>query len=97
MHLAAGKTAAGNEGSLAEQILTPSWIHRTPPGHPCQAPQKAPVSAPTPRLPLKMNSEAFLKAIQAVTNKTVTIEAIEAKYSLEPAVRVALEKALEAE
>jgi hypothetical protein len=44
-----------------------------------------------------MNSEAFLKAIQAVTNKTVTIGAIEAKYSLEPAVRVALEKALEAE
>jgi hypothetical protein len=62
-----------------------------------KAPQKAPVSAPVPRLPLKMNSEAFLKAIQAVTNKTVTIGAIEAKYSLEPAVRFALEKALEAE
>jgi len=46
---------------------------------------------------LKLNSDAFLKAIQAVTNKTVTVSQIEAKYNLNKDVKDALTKAEKSE
>jgi hypothetical protein len=55
---------------------------------------KAPVTA---KAELKLNSEAYLKAIQAVTNKTVTVEQIEAKYTLSNVVKDTLLKASKAE
>lgn len=46
---------------------------------------------------LKLNSEAYLKAIQAVTNKTVTVAQIEAKYTLVGQVKESLTKASKSE
>ena len=46
---------------------------------------------------LKLNSEAYLKAIQAVTNKTVTVAQVEAKYTLGSVVKETLLKASKAE
>ena len=55
---------------------------------------KAPVKA---KAELKLNSEAYLKAIQAVTNKTVTIAQVESKYTLSKVVKDTLLKASKAE
>ena len=55
---------------------------------------KAPVTA---KAELKLNSEAYLKAIQAVTNKTVTVAQVEAKYTLSEVVKETLLKASKAE
>ena len=55
---------------------------------------KAPVVA---KAELKLNSEAYLKAIQAVTNKTVTVAQVEAKYTLGSVVKDTLLKASKAE
>ena len=55
---------------------------------------KAPAKA---KAELKLNSEAYLKAIQAVTNKTVTVAQIEAKYTLVGQVKQSLIKASQAE
>ena len=46
---------------------------------------------------LKLNSEAYLKAIQAVTNKTVTVAQVESKYTLSKVVKDTLLKASKAE
>lgn len=59
---------------------------------------KAPVSkAPVAKPQLKINSEAYLKAIQAVTNKQVTIAQVKAKYDLDPMVLGSLLKASKSE
>lgn len=55
---------------------------------------KAPAKA---KAELKLNSEAYLKAIQAVTNKTVTVAQVEAKYTLSKTVKDTLLKASKAE
>ncbi len=57
---------------------------------------KAPVKA-VAKAELKLNSEAYLKAIQAVTNKTVTLAQVEAKYTLSKVVKDTLLKASKAE
>ena len=57
-----------------------------------KGPQKA-VAKPQ----LKINSEAYLKAIQAVTNKQVTIAQVKAKYDLDTVVLGSLLKASKAE
>ena len=57
---------------------------------------KAPAKAVT-KAELKLNSEAYLKAIQAVTNKTVTVAQVEAKYTLNKVVKDTLLKASKAE
>jgi len=57
-----------------------------------KAPAKAVVKAE-----LKLNSEAYLKAIQAVTNKTVSVAQVEAKYTLSNVVKDTLLKASKAE
>lgn len=57
-----------------------------------KAPKKS-VSKPE----LKLNSEAYLKAIQAVTNKTVTVSQVGAKYALGSVVEETLLKASKAE
>jgi len=57
-----------------------------------KAPKKAVAKAE-----LKLNSEAYLKAIQAVTNKTVTVAQVEAKYTLGSVVKDTLLKASKAE
>ena len=57
-----------------------------------KAPKKAVAKAE-----LKLNSEAYLKAIQAVTNKTVTVAQVEAKYTLGSVVKETLLKASKAE
>ena len=46
---------------------------------------------------LKLNSEAYLKAIQAVTNKQVTLAQVEAKYTLSNVVKETLLKASKSE
>jgi len=46
---------------------------------------------------LKINSEAYLKAIQAVTNKQVTIAQVKAKYDLDTVVLGSLLKASKSE
>lgn len=58
-----------------------------------KGPQKASVDKPD----LKLNSEAFLKGIQAVTNKAVTLAQIESKYNMTSSVREALSKASKSE
>jgi len=50
-----------------------------------------------PKAELKLNSEAYLKAIQAVTNKTVTVAQVESKYTLSKVVKDTLLKASKAE
>jgi len=55
---------------------------------------KAPAKA---KAELKLNSEAYLKAIQAVTNKTVTVAQVESKYTLSKVVKDTLLKASKAE
>ena len=55
---------------------------------------KAPAKA---KVELKLNSEAYLKAIQAVTNKTVSVAQVEAKYTLSSVVKDTLLKASKAE
>lgn len=55
---------------------------------------KAPAKA---KAELKLNSEAYLKAIQAVTNKTVSVAQVEAKYTLSSVVKDTLLKASKAE
>lgn len=57
---------------------------------------KAPAKA-VAKAELKLNSEAYLKAIQAVTNKTVTLAQVEAKYTLSSVVKETLLKASKAE
>ena len=57
---------------------------------------KAPAKA-VAKAELKLNSEAYLKAIQAVTNKTVTVAQVEAKYTLNKVVKDTLLKASKAE
>lgn len=57
---------------------------------------KAPAKA-VAKAELKLNSEAYLKAIQAVTNKTVTVAQVEAKYTLGSVVKDTLLKASKAE
>ena len=57
---------------------------------------KAPAKA-VAKAELKLNSEAYLKAIQAVTNKTVTIAQVESKYTLNKVVKDTLLKASKAE
>ena len=57
---------------------------------------KAPKKAVS-KAELKLNSEAYLKAIQAVTNKTVTVAQVEAKYTLGSVVKETLLKASKAE
>ncbi len=57
-----------------------------------KAPKKAVAKAE-----LKLNSEAYLKAIQAVTNKTVTVAQVESKYTLGSVVKETLLKASKAE
>ena len=57
---------------------------------------KAPVKA-VAKAELKLNSEAYLKAIQAVTNKTVTVAQVESKYTLSKVVKDTLLKASKAE
>ena len=57
---------------------------------------KAPAKA-VAKAELKLNSEAYLKAIQAVTNKTVTVAQVEAKYTLGSVVKETLLKASKAE
>jgi len=57
---------------------------------------KAPVKA-VAKAELKLNSEAYLKAIQAVTNKTVTVSQVESKYTLSKVVKDTLLKASKAE
>ena len=57
---------------------------------------KAPANA-VAKAELKLNSEAYLKAIQAVTNKTVTVAQVEAKYTLNKVVKDTLLKASKAE
>ena len=58
--------------------------------------QKA-VAAPVAKPQLKINSEAYLKAIQAVTNKQVTIAQVKAKYDLDTVVLGSLLKASKSE
>ena len=58
--------------------------------------QKAVVS-PVTKPQLKINSEAYLKAIQAVTNKQVTIAQVKAKYDLDTVVLGSLLKASKSE
>ena len=58
--------------------------------------QKA-VVAPVAKPQLKINSEAYLKAIQAVTNKQVTIAQVKAKYDLDTVVLGSLLKASKSE
>ena len=58
--------------------------------------QKA-VAAPVSKPQLKINSEAYLKAIQAVTNKQVTIAQVKAKYDLDTVVLGSLLKASKSE
>ena len=55
------------------------------------------VVAPVAKPQLKINSEAYLKAIQAVTNKQVTIAQVKAKYDLDTVVLGSLLKASKAE
>ena len=57
---------------------------------------KAPAKA-VAKAELKLNSEAYLKAIQAVTNKTVTVAQVESKYTLSKVVKDTLLKASKAE
>jgi len=57
---------------------------------------KAPAKA-VAKAELKLNSEAYLKAIQAVTNKTVSVAQVEAKYTLSNVVKDTLLKASKAE
>jgi len=57
---------------------------------------KAPAKA-VAKAELKLNSEAYLKAIQAVTNKTVSVAQVEAKYTLSNVVKNTLLKASKAE
>ena len=61
-----------------------------------KGPQKA-VAAPVAKPQLKINSEAYLKAIQAVTNKQVTIAQVKAKYDLDTVVLGSLLKASKSE
>ena len=61
-----------------------------------KAPAKA-VATPVAKPQLKINSEAYLKAIQAVTNKQVTIAQVKAKYDLDTVVLGSLLKASKAE
>ena len=61
-----------------------------------KGPQKT-VSAPVAKPQLKINSEAYLKAIQAVTNKQVTIAQVKAKYDLDTVVLGSLLKASKSE
>ena len=61
-----------------------------------KAPAKA-VVAPVAKPQLKINSEAYLKAIQAVTNKQVTIAQVKAKYDLDTVVLGSLLKASKSE
>ena len=61
-----------------------------------KGPQKA-VAAPVSKPQLKINSEAYLKAIQAVTNKQVTIAQVKAKYDLDTVVLGSLLKASKSE
>jgi len=59
---------------------------------------KAPVAkAPVAKPQLKINSEAYLKAIQAVTNKQVTVAQVKVKYDLDPTVLGSLLKASKSE
>jgi len=59
---------------------------------------KAPVAkAPVSKPQLKINSEAYLKAIQAVTNKQVTVAQVKAKYDLDTTVLGSLLKASKSE
>ena len=58
--------------------------------------QKA-VATPVAKPQLKINSEAYLKAIQAVTNKQVTIAQVKAKYDLDTVVLGSLLKASKSE
>ena len=57
---------------------------------------KAPAKA-VAKPQLKINSEAYLKAIQAVTNKQVTIAQVKAKYDLDTVVLGSLLKASKSE
>ena len=61
-----------------------------------KGPQKA-VATPVAKPQLKINSEAYLKAIQAVTNKQVTIAQVKAKYDLDTVVLGSLLKASKSE
>ena len=61
-----------------------------------KGPKKA-VVAPVAKPQLKINSEAYLKAIQAVTNKQVTIAQVKAKYDLDTVVLGSLLKASKSE
>ena len=61
-----------------------------------KGPQKS-VAAPVAKPQLKINSEAYLKAIQAVTNKQVTIAQVKAKYDLDTVVLGSLLKASKSE
>ena len=58
--------------------------------------KKSPSKA-TAKAELRLNSEAYLKAIQAVTNKTVTVAQVEAKYTLGSVVKETLLKASKSE